>query len=289
MNFRTASGEAWTPFRASAATGVAALPLRRAFVAFIAVIVLAGRVPFAVASDDASVSIAAAANFVYALDALNSEFRRVAPGVKVMSTTGSSGALFAQIKHSAPFDLFLSADTIYPQQMVESGFAERSTLHIFATGRLVAWTTRADVDLSDLASAIRASSVRKVAIAQPRTAPYGRAAQATLETIGVWRDAEAKLVMGESITQTAQFVETGSADIGLVAMSLVVSGKLAKKGRWKEIAPELHKSVSLDHAAVLTRRGSANPSAKRYLEFLRSDEAKKILRDFGYGVSSDRP
>jgi molybdate transport system substrate-binding protein len=100
----------------------------------------------------------------------------------------------------------------------------------------------------------------------------------------VWREAQSKLVVGESISQTAQFVETGNADLGLVAMSLVLAPKLTSQGRWKEISPDDYKPVSLAHAAVLTMRGAANPAAKRYLDFLQSDVAKKILRDFGYAV-----
>jgi molybdate transport system substrate-binding protein len=252
--------------------------------AFAAVLVAADRAILAGPAPRGAVSIAAAANFVYALEALNTAFQTADPTVKVTSTTGASGALFAQIQHGAPFDVFLSADTDYPQQVVDAGLAERSTLRTFAKGRLVVWTTRADIDISSLASAIRSPSVRKVAIAQPRTAPYGRAAQTALKSIGVWDEAEPKLVIGESITQTAQFVETGNADLGLVSMSLVLSPQLAHKGRWKEIPADSYPSVSLDHAAVLTRRGSGNPAAKRYLEFLRSEAAQKILRDFGYGL-----
>lgn len=253
--------------------------------AFLAVVLLlAARSSARATEANASVSIAAAANFVYALDALNREFKRVAPNVAVTSTTGSSGSLFAQIKNGAPFDLFLSADTEYPQQIVSANLGERSTLRVFATGRLVVWTTRADLDLSDLAAAVRAPSVRKIAIAQPRTAPYGRAARAALQHAGAWREAEPMLVLGENITQTAQFIETGNAGLGFVAMSLVLSPRLSHRGRWKEIPAAWYPSVSLDHAAVLTKRGAANPAAKQYLQFLQGHAAKKILQDFGYRV-----
>jgi molybdate transport system substrate-binding protein len=236
------------------------------------------------ATSPKSVSIAAAANFVYALDALNAEFKRVVPSVRVTSTTGASGTLFAQIKSGAPFDLFLSADTDYPRRIAIEGLGERSSLHVFATGRMVAWTTRIDLDLADVARVLRMPEVRKIAIAQPRTAPYGRAARAALEYVDVWRLVESKLVVGESVSQTAQFVETGNAEIGLVAMSLVLSPKLANQGRWKEIPPAWYEKVSLDHAAILTRRGVTNPAAQQYLEFLQSEAAGKILRDFGYAV-----
>lgn len=237
-----------------------------------------------VASARPALSIAAASNFVYALEALNAEFARIEPGMAVSTATGASGILFAQIKNGAPFDLFLSADTDYPHQIVAAGLGEASTLKIFATGRLVMWTTSRNIDPTDHAATVRSAPVRKIAIAQPRSAPYGRAARAALENLGVWRDAASKLVMGENITQTAQFVETGNAEIGLVAMSLVLSPRLAKKGRWSEIDPKWYPEVSLDHAAVLTTRGAANPAATRYLEFLKSEAARKILLQFGYGV-----
>ena len=246
-------------------------------------LVLAGGRVFA--NDKASVSIAAAANFVYALDALNSEFKRQHSTIAVTSTTSASGNLFAQIKNGAPFDVFLSADTEYPEQLVAAGLGVRSTQRVFATGRLVVWTVNADVlRLDDLAQSIRSPVVKKVALAQPRNAPYGRAAQSALERLGVWRDAQPKLVYGENIAQTAQFVETGNADAGFVSMSFVLSPRLAKRGRWREIPPELYEGTSLDHAVVLTTRGAANAAAIQYLEFLASDAAKKILREFGYGV-----
>jgi molybdate transport system substrate-binding protein len=235
----------------------------------------------------ASVSIAAAANLIFALDALSAEFTRVAPDVSVKTTSGASGSLFAQIKQGAPFDVFMSADTDYPRALVADGVADSAMLRTFATGRLVVWTTRNAFDISDLAALVRSQSVKRIAIAQPKSAPYGRAARAALETVGVWSNAEPKLVFGESIAQTAQFVETGNADIGFVAMSLVISPRLEKKGAWTEVPPALYRSVSLDHAAVLTTRGAANPAAKRFLEFLVSDSAKRILREFGYGVPTD--
>jgi molybdate transport system substrate-binding protein len=231
-----------------------------------------------------SVAIAAAANLVYALESLNAEFKRTAPGVNLTSTSGASGSLFAQIRNGAPFDVFLSADTEYPQQVVVAGLGDAASLRTFATGRLVFWTTRTDIEVTDVAASVRSPAVAKLAIAQPRTAPYGRAAQAVLEKLGVWPLAERKVVLGENITQAAQFIETGNAAAGFVALSLVLSPRLANHGRWTEVPPALYAGVSLDHAVVLTTRGGSNPAAKRYLAFLASDAARKILRDFGYGV-----
>lgn len=227
-------------------------------------------------------SIAAAANLVHALDALHAEFKRTAPDVTLQVTTAASGTLFAQLKHGAPFDVFLSADTDYPQRAVAENLAAPASLRTFARGRLVLWTTRRDLDITDLAVALRSPALNKLAIAQPRTAPYGRAAEAVLRALDLWSVVAPKLVLGESISQTAQFVETGNADAGLVALSLVLAPRLAQHGRWHEVPPELYASVPLDHAAVLTTRGAKNSAAQRYLDFLTTPPAQKILHTFGY-------
>ena len=257
-------------------------PLRSCLLAALAVATLP--VLRAAETPAARVSVAAAANLVYVLDALRMEFGRTAPDATLTITTGASGSLFAQIRNGAPFDVFLSADTDYPQQAVAVGAADRDSLRVFATGRLVAWTTRRDLDLTDLAAAVCSARVQKIALPQPRTAPYGRAAQAALEALGAWAAAEPKVVLGENVSQAAQFVETGSADLGLVALSLVRSPRLQAAGHWQEIPARLHPGVSLDHAGVLTRRGTSNAAARRFLEFLGQPAARTILRDHGYGV-----
>lgn len=230
------------------------------------------------------VAIAAAANLIYAAEALNAEFRRTTPGARLTLTTGASGSLFAQIQHGAPLDVFLSADADYPARLAASGAAEASTLRTFARGRLVLWTTRSDVDVTDVRRALEDPRVQKIAIAQPQTAPYGRAAEAVLKELGLRERTRRKIVVGENIAQTAQFVETGSADVGFVALSLVHSSHLARKGRWQEVPASLYANVPLDHAVVLTRRGAGKETARLYLDFLRSNEAHAVLRRFGYEV-----
>jgi len=229
-----------------------------------------------------TVSLAAAANFVYALDALNAAFKKSAPDVAVTVATGASGSLVAQIRNGAPYDLFLSADLDFPQALVKSGHAEARSLTTFATGRLVLWTTKPAVVLDSVTTAVRSDAVRRLAIANVDSAPYGRAAKQALEKLGVWGDVQPKLVIGENITQTAQFVETGNADAGFVALSLVLSPKLKDRGRWIPVPAELH--APLVHGAILTTRGAANPAAARYLAFLRTEPAQKILERFGYAV-----
>ncbi len=236
----------------------------------------------AVLRGDESVSIAAAANFVHALDALNAEFKKSAPDATATSATGASGSLVAQIKNGAPFDLFLSADLDYPRALVAAGLADEKSLATFATGRLVLWTTRPSLELKSVTAVVRDPTVKKIAVANLDTAPYGRAARQALEQLGVWSDAQPKLVVGENISQTAQFVATGNADIGFVALSLVLAPNLPERGRWLVVPADLH--APLAHGAVLTVRGATNPAARRYLEFLRGAAARKVLEGFGYGV-----
>jgi molybdate transport system substrate-binding protein len=225
------------------------------------------------------VSVAAAANLVYALEVIDAAFARTTPEVAISVTTGASGNLFAQISHGAPFDIFLSADTEYPQRVVDTGHGDPATLRIFARGRLVLWSGKKPVG-SSLAAALRDPMRKKIALANPATAPYGRAAQQTLERLGLWSPLQPRLVFGESIAQVANFVDTGNADAGFVALSLLLAPHPRSKDMWCEVPEELH--APLDHACVLTTRGTANPAARRYLDFLRTDAARNILRQFGY-------
>ena len=149
-------------------------------------------------------SLAAAANLVYALDELNAAFSQSAPDVTLTSATGASGNLVAQIKNGAPYDVFLSADLDFPQALIKDGQADAKSLTIFAIGRLVLWTTRPALPLADIAAPVRDPALRKLAVANLATAPYGRAAQQALEKLGAWTDAQPKIVTGENITQPAR-------------------------------------------------------------------------------------
>ena len=237
--------------------------------------------PLAAAAAE-KVSIAAAANLTYVLVPLNAAIARANPGVDVTVLTGASGNLVTQIENGSPNDVFLSADMDFPRQLGQAGAADGSTLVDFATGRLAFWTTRPEVEVKAITTAVRSAAVKKIAIANPRTAPYGRAAQEALTKLGAWADAEPKLVTGENIGQTAQFVATGNADAGFVALSLLLSPRLKDRGRWIEVPPGLY--APLDQGAVLTAHGRDNPAAQRYLAYLRSPAAGEILERFGYRV-----
>jgi molybdate transport system substrate-binding protein len=146
----------------------------------------------------------------------------------------------------------------------------------------VFWTVRPGVGVADVAAAVRSPAVVKLAVANVETAPYGRAAKQALQRLGAWEEALPKLVVGENISQAAQFVETGNADAGFVALSIVVLPRLKERGLWKELPPSLYDP--LEQCAVLTVRGSANPAAARYVTFLKCPAARRILESFGYGI-----
>lgn len=228
------------------------------------------------------VEVAAAANLVYVLEPLDVAFARANPGISVTSQVGASGSLVAQISHGAPCDVFLSADVDFPKKLIAAGGAEASSLVVFAYGRLVLWTTRPGLPLASIASAVADPAVRRIAIANPRTAPYGRAAEQVLAKLGASAAAQPKIVVAENISQAAQYVGSGNADVGFVALSLVASPNLRDKGRWLEVPSDLHAPIA--QGAVLTLRGAANPAARRYLAFLAGPEARELFKRFGYGL-----
>jgi len=228
----------------------------------------------------AAVSVAGAANLSFALEALNAAFRQAHPEVVLTSMTAASGDIVAQVEHGAPYDVFLSADLRFPRVLADAGQADPATLVDFATGQLVLWTARRDLELTDVAAAVHSPAIRKLAIANPDTAPFGRAAAQALRKLGLYGDAEPKLVVGESISQTTQFIASGNADAGFTALSVVLAPKLKGQGHYLEIPAALYDP--LDQGAILTRHGAGNAAARLYLDFLQGPAARQILRNFGY-------
>ena len=229
-------------------------------------------------------SVAAAADLTYCLPDLNAAFKKMHPDAVVKVSNGSSGNFFAQIRNGAPFDIFLSADMNYPRELIKAGLADEANLVQYAVGRIVLWTTDPKIDLSRGLSVLRdAALVKKLAIANPDHAPYGRAAKAALEHENLWSEVKSRVVYGENIAQTAQFVETGNAQAGMVALSLVKSPRLEKVGRYYEIPTDIY--PALEQGAVLLKQGARNPLPKQYLEFLRSAEARQIFDRYGFALA----
>ncbi len=232
------------------------------------------------AAEPQTLNIAAAADLTLCLQDLDAAFAKAHPEVELKPTTGSSGNFLAQIKNGAPFDVFLSADMSYPKQLAKDGQADESSLTLYATGHLVLWSTNPAVDVSQGLAVLKSGAVKKFAIANPDVAPYGRAAKAALEKAGLWDALQPKLVRGENIAQTAQFVQSGNVDAGIVALSLVVAPKIAGTGQYWRV-PEDQYPV-LEQGAVITAKGAGNPAAKAYIEFLRTPEARAVFDRYGF-------
>jgi molybdate transport system substrate-binding protein len=231
-------------------------------------------------AEPAPLTIAAAANLSDCIAAIDAEFLKHNPDAQLKVSTGSSGNFYAQIRNGAPYDVFVSADMDYPKRLAADGQARPETLRLYAYGQLVLWTMRDDVDLSRGLAVLTTPAVRTIAIANPDVAPYGRAAQAALEKAGLWESVRAKLVRGENISQTAQFVQSGNADAGFVALSLLKSPATLGLGRIYLLPAGSH--PPLEQGAIVTQHGADNPLAKRYLDFLGSPAARTIFSAYGY-------
>jgi molybdate transport system substrate-binding protein len=226
--------------------------------------------------------IAAASDLKFALADIVSAFERLHPEATVTVTYGSSGNFFAQLSNEAPFDLFLSADIAYPRQLVEQGRGVPNSDFSYATGHLVLWVPKdsvLDVEKKGI-EIVRDAALQKVAVANPRTAPYGRAAVAALKSLGVYDDVEERLVYGENVAQTAQMVESGGADAGLIALSLAISPVLKGKGRFWQIPDSAHPPIE-QGGVVLTWALDAG-LAVEFRDFLLSGAGQDILRQFGF-------
>jgi molybdate transport system substrate-binding protein len=247
---------------------------------------LAGLLCLGAAQAADTLTVAAAADLSLCLDELNAAFRQSHPGVEVKSTTGSSGNFFAQIQNGAPFDVFLSADMSYPRQLVKAGLADEASLTLYATGHIVLWTTNPAVDVGQGLGVLAGDRVKKFAIGNPEVAPYGRAARSALQSAGLWDKLQPKLVSGENIAQTAQFVQSGNVDAGIVALSLVNAPKVAGTGKYFLI-PE-NQYPTLEQGGVITAQGRNNPAAKAYIEFLRSPQARAVFDKYGFLLPKSR-
>jgi molybdate transport system substrate-binding protein len=225
-------------------------------------------------------NIAAASDLKFAMTELASAYEKQS-GVKINLTFGSSGNFFAQIQNGAPFDIFFSADSNYPHKLNEAGLIIANSTYDYAIGRLVLWTrSDARTDPSKSAwSSLFDPSVKKIAIANPDHAPYGRAAIAALRTAGLYDKVKDKLVFGENISQASQFVQSGSAQVGIISMSLALSPPL-RSGKYWEIPR--HQYLPLIQSAVVLKHAAQKDLAASFLEFVASPSGTKILAEFGF-------
>ena len=225
-----------------------------------------------------TVTIAAAADLRFAMDSLISIFRKSNSNVDIKVIYGSSGQFFQQAISGAPFDIFFSADTSYPDQLKTKGLTT-SDVVIYGEGHLVIWSKKIDPSISQMNSLL-VPSVKKIAIANPDHAPYGKRARESLIHYGIYDKIKDKLVMGENISQTAQFVTSGAADIGIIALSLAVSPAMQKEnGKYWPIPDNSHQSLL--QAFAILKHAENNNVAKQFSAFATSKQAKDIFRHFG--------
>lgn len=226
-------------------------------------------------------TVAVASNFITPAEQLAARFE-AETGNRVRLVSGSTGKLYAQITNGAPFDVFLAADAERPRRLAEEGPGVPGTVFTFAAGGLVLWSADPTLAGVDCRQALERLGDRKLAIANPATAPYGRAAQEFLQATGLWERLQPQLVYGENIAQTLQFVASGNASLGLIAASQDVDERLPSPAcRWP-VPSGMH--AAIDQKAILLKRAGNSAAAGAFLNFLRGGEAADIMRRHGYTV-----
>ncbi|SRR5579885_415158 len=229
-------------------------------------------------------TVAAAADLTFAFKDIGAQFEKQT-GETLRISYGSSGNFFAQIKNGAPYDVFFSADVQYPEKLEGAGLSEPGSIYEYAAGRIVLWELDSSkVDLSRGFGALLDPDVHKIAVANPEHAPYGRAAIAALRHEGVYDRIKGKIVMGEDIAQTAQFVQSGNADVGIVALSLALAPPMRSRGRYAEIPVSDYPPII--QAAVIIKTSSHKELARRFLDFMKEPPTVAQMAQFGFVAPS---
>lgn len=228
----------------------------------------------------ADITVAAASDLHFAFKELVAEFERQT-GDRVKLSLGSSGNFYSQIVNGAPFDLYFSADIGYPRKLAEAGLAAPGSLYQYATGRVVLWAPNGTkLDLAKGLEVLLDPSAKKVAIANPKHAPYGRAAVSAMEHVGVYDRVKPKVVHGENVSQAAQFVQSGAADVGIIALSLALAPSLQSAGTFWLIPQDAHPSI--DQGAVIVNTSKNRAAAQRFLEFVQTPAARSVMKRYGF-------
>jgi len=231
--------------------------------------------------------VAAASDLQFAMNDLSSQYEKDT-GSKVQVSYGSSGNFLAQIENGAPFDVFFSADATYPQRLVESGAADKESLFIYAQGHLVIWAPASEnLQIGSRGfEALKDPRVVRIAIANPEHAPYGRAAVAAMQQAGVYEQLKSKLVLGENISQAAQFAASGNAQAGILALSLTYAESMKAGDRW-EVPLQLYPPIL--QAAVIIHSSPNKGAANAFLNYVKSDEGRKLLSKYGFTPPQKNP
>jgi molybdate transport system substrate-binding protein len=253
---------------------------RRAFLALTLALLVRGP---AAADGERNLTVAAAANLKIAAEELKEAFEAEQPGVEVAVTFGASGAFFAQIQNGAPFDVFLSADREYPAKVVAAGLGAAADERVYAVGRLVAWLppgSTVDLEGKGLA-ALADPAVRRIALANPAVAPFGRATEAALVAAGVHGAVKEKLVLGTSVAQAAQFATTGAADVSFLPYALTFSPELSG-GKIVPVSDALYPKV--EQSGIVLEAAKDPALARAFLGFVTGEKGRAILSKYGHGL-----
>ena len=231
----------------------------------------------AVAED---ITIAAASDLNFVFRELVTEYEK-STGDRVRLSLGSSGNFYAQIQNGAPFDLYFSADIAYPRKLEEAGLTVPGSLYPYAIGRIVLWAGKdSRLDLSKGLDVLLEPTIKKIAIANPKHAPYGRVAVAAMEHAQVYDRVKDKLVLGENISQAAQFVESGAADVGIIALSLALAPPMRAAGHYWEIPADAYPPI--EQGAVILKSAKNQERAKAFLSFVQGAEGQAMMKRYGF-------
>lgn len=229
-----------------------------------------------------TVSVAAASDLKFALDEVIRNYAQEHPDTTIKVTYGSSGNFYAQLSQGAPFDLYFSADVAYPRRLIEQGLADKESEFLYGVGQIVVWVPNdSPLDVEKLGiGALLDPAARKVAIANPQHAPYGRAAEAALKSLDVYEQVKERLVLGENIAQTAQFVESGAADVGIIALSLAVAPELRDKGRYWSVPLDAYPTI--EQGCVMMNGAVDRAATESFRDFVIGPGGRNILSRYGF-------
>lgn len=230
-----------------------------------------------------TLSIAGAADLRYALDEVIKAYKQTHPKAAIVVNYGSSGTAFQQILNGAPYDIFFSADIRYPQKLEEQGLTVTAP-KLYAIGYIVVWSNQ--VDVSEGLNALLNPKVSKIAIANPAHAPYGKRAVESMRHYKIYDKVQPKLIFGDNVSQAAQFVQTGNAEIGILALSLACSPAMRDKGKYTLIDHTSHSP--LEQAYVILKRAKNNQEAYSFTEFVASPAARAIFKAYGFRLPDEK-
>jgi molybdate transport system substrate-binding protein len=234
-----------------------------------------------------TITVAAASDLTYALTDIAGNFEK-ATGCHVRMSMGSSGNFLAQMENGAPFDLFFSADIAYPKKLEAEGLAAPGSTYLYAVGKIVLWTRNdSEVDISTGLPALSGTAFHKIAIANPAHAPYGRAAEESLRKAGVWESVKDRLVLGENISQAAEFAQSGNAEASILALSLVLSPAMKGQGRMSQIPENLY--APIEQGAVVLKAAKNPQGAQEFLTYIKSPVTAALLKKYGFLLPSKTP